>query len=146
MEISIPEYFTRFIDSNIDLNKTQKICCPFHKEETPSFSYSPDKGVWRCFGACKFGGDVVALHQKNYKLRSRRDAEESLYKILGLTAKPRRFVKGAADELMVQAQAAYAKAIMVARTPDDWDDLDYIMGQYPVDTNRLEAFYNCRKR
>ena len=143
---SIPEYFTRFIDSNIDLNKTQKICCPFHKEDTPSFSYSPEKGVWRCFGACKFGGDVIALHQKNYKLRTRREAEASLYSILGLTPRPRGLIKGEADEFVVQSQAAYAKAMMVARTPDDWDELDYIMGQYPINTDRLEAFYNCRKR
>ena len=82
--ISIPEYFTRFIDRSIDLTKTPKICCPFHEEDTPSFSYSSEKGLWRCFGACKVGGDVIALHQKNYRLRSRREAEDSLYKLLGL--------------------------------------------------------------
>ena len=26
--ISIPEYFTRFIDRSIDLTKIPKICCP----------------------------------------------------------------------------------------------------------------------
>ena len=82
--ISIPEYFTRFIDRSIDLTKIPKICCPFHEEDTPSFSYSSEKGLWRCFGACKVGGDVIALHQKNYRLRSRREAEDSLYKLLGL--------------------------------------------------------------
>lgn len=32
-------------------------CCPFHNEKTPSFSVSPDKGLFYCFG-CGTGGNV----------------------------------------------------------------------------------------
>ena len=32
-------------------------CCPFHQEKSASFSVSPDKGFFYCFG-CQAGGDV----------------------------------------------------------------------------------------
>ena len=33
-------------------------CCPFHGEKTPSFSISPAKGIYKCFGCGKAGDSV----------------------------------------------------------------------------------------
>lgn len=40
-------------------------CCPFHNEKTPSFSVSPSKGIFKCFGCGKAGTavDFVMEHE-----------------------------------------------------------------------------------
>lgn len=35
-------------------------CCPFHHEKTPSFSVSPSKGIYKCFG-CGKAGSVISF-------------------------------------------------------------------------------------
>ncbi len=37
--------------------------CPFHSERTPSFTVSPDKGIFKCFG-CGTSGDVISFYMK----------------------------------------------------------------------------------
>mgnify|MGYP001345434277 CR=1 FL=1 len=41
--------------------------CPFHDEKTPSFSVSPEKGIYHCFG-CGKGGNSVNFIMENEKL------------------------------------------------------------------------------
>lgn len=38
-------------------------CCPFHNEKTPSFSVTPEKGFFYCFG-CHTGGNVFSFLMK----------------------------------------------------------------------------------
>jgi DNA primase len=41
--------------------------CPFHEERTPSFSVSPAKGTYHCFG-CGVGGDTIRFVQETEQL------------------------------------------------------------------------------
>ena len=44
--------------------KDYKANCPFHDEKTPSFSVSPQKQIFYCFG-CQTGGNVISFVQKH---------------------------------------------------------------------------------
>ena len=57
--------------------------CPFHGEKTPSFSVSPDKGIYYCFG-CHKGGSVINFEMEIEGL-SYPDAVRALAKRAGLT-------------------------------------------------------------
>ncbi|WP_407312981.1 DNA primase [Pseudomonas sp. nanlin1] len=51
------------VQSRVQMKKAGKnytACCPFHKEKTPSFSVSPDKQFYYCFG-CGAGGNALGF-------------------------------------------------------------------------------------
>ncbi|EIK98713.1 DNA primase [Pseudomonas sp. M47T1] len=51
------------VTSRIQMKKAGKnysACCPFHKEKTPSFTVSPDKQFYYCFG-CGAGGNALGF-------------------------------------------------------------------------------------
>ncbi len=49
--------------------------CPFHDDHTPSFVVTPDKNLWRCFGACDVGGDAIAWVMKHERVSFRHAVE-----------------------------------------------------------------------
>ena len=52
----IYEVVSRYVPLNLKGGRFWA-CCPFHEEKTPSFTVSPDKGIFYCFG-CHAGGNV----------------------------------------------------------------------------------------
>ena len=56
--------------------------CPFHHEKSPSFTVTPDKGVFYCFG-CQKGGTIFDFVMETEKLPWR-DAVELLAKKAGI--------------------------------------------------------------
>ena len=49
------------------VGKSYKGLCPFHAEDSPSFSVTPEAGLWNCFG-CQTGGDVARFLQLKEEL------------------------------------------------------------------------------
>lgn len=146
--ITIPEYFSKYINNSIDLNTTPKVCCPFHQEDTPSFSYSALMGKWRCFGACHVGGDVIALHQKHKHLKNRQEAYGDLCKLEGydaaevLTLQETKSDNIQIDDVEVMNSSIYNSIIFKLTKPEQWIELDQIMSEYPIDQERLKEYGN----
>lgn len=50
----------------VDLKKN-KGCCPFHDEKSPSFTVTPNKGIYKCYG-CGAGGDSVSFIMQHERM------------------------------------------------------------------------------
>jgi DNA primase len=66
------------LQSRIQLKKAgreYKACCPFHGEKTPSFTVSPEKGFYHCFG-CGAHGTVIGFLMEHDRLEFIEAVEE----------------------------------------------------------------------
>jgi DNA primase len=82
------------IDAKVPLKKAGKnyqACCPFHNEKSPSFSVSPEKQFYHCFG-CGAHGNVIGFLME-YEQLEFVEAIEELARLHGLDI-PREDVKG----------------------------------------------------
>src|SRR5690606_27825125 len=73
------------VDNRVKLRKTGKnfsACCPFHDEKTPSFTVSPEKQFYYCFG-CGASGNALGFVM-DYERLSFPEAVESLARLTGL--------------------------------------------------------------
>lgn len=54
----------------IQIGKSDKACCLFHNDKTPSFQFSKEKQIVTCFSSnCDFGTkDVIGLTEKKLNL------------------------------------------------------------------------------
>jgi len=139
---TIPEYFRQHINKDVDLESEPKQFCPFHEDkDSPSFSYSRERSVWRCFGGCKCGGDVIELHRKNFKFKSRKDAETSLkgiYQVYEDKVQNLEQEEVLINPEKIEFESVYQKALIMATNPKRWLELDYTMSIYPVEAVSLK--------
>jgi DNA primase len=73
------------VDSRVKLKRSGKnysACCPFHEEKTPSFTVSPDKQFFYCFG-CGASGNAVGFVM-DYERLTFPEAVEALARSAGL--------------------------------------------------------------
>jgi len=118
--------------------------CPFHAEKTPSFSVSPAKGVYYCFG-CGAGGDGIKFLREIEHLDFT-EAVERLAKDAGVTlryegdsAAERRAVsrRQALSSANEQAFALYRGVLVDGREGED--ARGYLAGR-GIDVETIEAF------
>lgn len=62
-KLDVVEYIGRYVELKRS-GRNFRGLCPFHQEKTPSFFVNPDRQLWRCFGACQTGGDILAFLMK----------------------------------------------------------------------------------
>ncbi|MGL4375163.1 MAG: phage/plasmid primase, P4 family [Microcoleaceae cyanobacterium] len=75
------------INGRVNLKKAGKDfkgLCPFHEEKSPSFTVSPSKQIYCCFG-CNRSGDAITFLEEYDKL-SKKDAIEYLARQVGLVS------------------------------------------------------------
>lgn len=73
------------VDQRVKLKRTGKnysACCPFHEEKTPSFTVSPDKQFYYCFG-CGASGNAIGFLM-DYERLGFPEAVEQLSHLQGL--------------------------------------------------------------
>lgn len=73
------------VDSRVKLKRSGKnysACCPFHEEKTPSFTVSPEKQFFYCFG-CGASGNAVGFVM-DYERLTFPESVETLARLAGL--------------------------------------------------------------
>src|SRR3989338_11605079 len=60
--LSIAEVVAPYVKL-VKAGRSMRGLCPFHKEKTPSFHVSIDRGTYHCFG-CGVGGDMFSFIEK----------------------------------------------------------------------------------
>lgn len=147
------------LGSRLQLRKAgreYKALCPFHNEKTPSFTVSPDKGFYHCFG-CGAHGTALGFLMEHDRLPFV-EAVEELAGMVGLEVpredSPAARVQRSHHELLAQAARIYrellkdapqAVAYLKARgvdgttaaryhlgfAPDAWDTVQLRLGGNP---------------
>jgi DNA primase len=110
--------------------KNLKMCCPFHKENTPSFIWNKKALNFTCFGACGRSYDIIDVYM--YKGLTYIEAVQKLFEKAGITYtlgehkvkthRPYRYPK----EIVCTDKShvyAYLEKRMISKTTTDYLDI-----------------------
>ncbi|WJW75377.1 DNA primase [Thiohalobacter sp. IOR34] len=120
------------IDSRIQLKKAGReytACCPFHNEKTPSFTVSPAKQFYHCFGCGAHGTALGFL--MDYEHMDFVEAVEELARTLGLEVPREAAAAGTAPDRSqplydIQARAARFYQQQLRNHPQAGRAIDYL--------------------
>jgi DNA primase len=140
--------------------------CPFHNEKTPSFSVSPEKQIYHCFGCGKGGGvvnfimeienlsfpEAVKFLADRAGMTVPEDGQDQELprlrkRMLELNKEAARWFHAQLSEPAGQKAAAYLQKRRISRktavnfglgyAPDSWDSLLKAMGELGFDSDEL---------
>jgi len=123
------------IDSRVQLKKTGRdyqACCPFHNEKTPSFTVSPDKQFYHCFGCGAHGSALGFLME--YEHMGFVEAVEELASGVGMEV-PREQGSSGGEEKSYQALYAVMEKVagyycqQLRQHPEASRATDYLKGR-----------------
>ena len=107
------------VSARVPLKRSGKnfsACCPFHKEKTPSFTVSPDKQFYYCFG-CGANGNAISF-LRDYEHKHFVDAVSVLAQAAGLalpneshSSQQRTQTTRHLYEMLAQAQQYYSEQL-----------------------------------
>ena len=129
------------VGSRIALKKAgreYKACCPFHNEKTPSFSVSPEKQFYHCFG-CGAHGTALSFLMEHDRLPFP-EAVEALASSLGIPvpreagAGPARRDAGTLYDLMAEVARFYRESLSGSERAQRY------LAQRGVDAGAAERF------
>jgi len=118
--------------------------CPFHAEKSPSFSVSPDKGLFYCFG-CGTGGNIFTFLMKA-KGMTFQDALEHLAKKTGVDLPKRRLTKDGAKKKELKTQIYEINALAagyfqtIINSPEGKTALNYIRNERGLNRETIDLF------
>ena len=140
MAFTIPKTFINELQDRVDIaavigsrvalkkgGKDLQGLCPFHDEKTPSFTVSPAKNMYYCFG-CGAGGDAIKFLEE-FEGLSFTEAVESLAATVGMEV-PREQSKSPARDLtpLFEAMGA-AEGFYKAQLKASPQAIDYLKGR-----------------
>ena len=79
--ISLEQLVGNYLELKKEGTQHWVACCPFHQERTPSFTVTPEKGFWKCFG-CDESGDAISFIERMESLTFQ-EAVKRLQEITG---------------------------------------------------------------
>lgn len=162
----IETYIGRFVTLK-RYNRSYKGLCPFHREKTPSFTVTPDKGIYHCFG-CGRGGDLFAFVME-YEGVDFREAMEILARAAGvdISGLQKNEKKDPAYDLLMKVARVYSEYLlgdggrvwrdylksrkigdaaiqrfMIGASPEQWQ---YLTERFPEEIQTLERVSLIRK-
>jgi len=129
--------------------------CPFHEEKTPSFSVTPERNMFYCFG-CHAGGDVFSFVMKreglSFKEALEKLAERAGIKLIATTGKSKDFDsrkkvleinRAAADyyhQVLLSPEGRRAQEYLFKRKVEKETVVNYKLGYAPNEWDRLRDF------